>query len=89
MTAYRRRSPCVQAVQWTGGNLAAMPLGSFRHPEYDDVLVMPCQAGNLATLTVMLPLSFWAVTDGEGHNTALSEHEFTKHYERTGATDAS
>jgi len=80
-TQYRRRTPTVTAVQWTGDNLAAMPAGSFRHPEYDDVLVMPCQRDNLAALTVMVPPGYWVVTEQDGMNAARSERDFAEHYE--------
>lgn len=82
MTTYRRRSETVDAVQWTGDNLAAMPFGSFRHPDWDDVLVMPCRCNHPEALTVMLPLAYWAVTDGEGHNAARSDTDFAAHFER-------
>lgn len=78
---YRRRTETVAAAQWTGNNLAEMPLGSFRHPEYDNVLVMPCQRGNLAALTVMVPLQYWVITEQDGMNAVRSEQDFVQHYE--------
>jgi len=81
MNRYRRRTPTVTAVQWTGDNLAAMPSGSFRHPEYDDVLVMPCQRDNLAALTVMVPLTYWAISEQDGMNAARSDADFAAHFE--------